>query len=226
MKLKTRTRKNKREDIQTIIQNKKGNPKIVVYLKKTIIFVKNLKNMKTKVIALLVLFTTLLVGCKKEKAVDDLDVVKSEVVDNDFKVVLEVVAKKKDDFALLYTVDGSINFYTIPVVWQGVPASDAPQEIAFVVPGQVVPTQLRFDLGMKQDQPDIVIKSVKLLYKGKTFKAEGIDVFKYFRADENQCKVDIPTGTVVANMEDGKRKTPSLYPIEAELGKQIANLAK
>lgn len=182
--------------------------------------------MKTKNLVIVTLFTLVLWGCKNDKSVDDLNVVKSEAVDNSFKVTLDVVAKKSDDFALLYTLDGSINFFTIPAVWQPVVGSDSPQEISFVVPNNDVPTQLRFDFGMKQDQENIILRSVTLLYKGKTFKVSGSEVFKYFRADENQCKVNTATGEITANVKDGKRLTPSLYPIETELGKQIALLVK
>ena len=40
--------------------------------------------MKTKFIAVLVLLTALMSGCKDEKSVDDLETVKSEVIDNSF----------------------------------------------------------------------------------------------------------------------------------------------
>lgn len=172
------------------------------------------------------LFAILLLGCKNEKSVDDLKVVDSEFVDKSFKVVFEVIAQKEDDFALLYTMDGSINFYSIPAIWQHFKGSNDVQEISFIIPELDIPTQLRIDLGLKQDQPNIKIKGFKLIYGDKTFEAKGPDVFKYFRADENQCKVDIATGEVVANVKDGKRLTPSLYPIEIELSKQISLLVK
>ena len=182
--------------------------------------------MNTKRIALLALFAILLISCKNEKSAEDLKVVESEFIDKSFKVAFEVVAQKEDDFALLYTLDGSINFYTIPAIWQHFKGSNDAQEVSFVIPESDIPTQLRIDLGLKQDQPNIKIKSFKLMYQDKTFEAKGADVFKYFRADENQCKVDIGTGEVIANVKDGKRLTPSLYPIEAELSKQISLLVK
>lgn len=185
-------------------------------------------DMKTKFVSALILLTVLFSGCKNEKSVDDLKVVIPEVVDNTFKVVIDVIVKKDDDFALYYTEDGTINFYNIEPVWQGVKGSENSQQVTFIVPEDVSPTEVRLDFGLKNEQEDIILKNFTISYKGKTFNASGADIFKYFVADENQCTADPATGTIKAKVKDGKRLTPSLYPSEGggPLGKQIELLFK
>ena len=181
--------------------------------------------MKTKFIAALFLLTNLLVGCKDEKSVDNLEVVNNETtVENFVKINLKVIVKKKDDFALYFTEDGSINFFDVKPIWQGVKASDTEQEVVFSLPEGVYPTQLRFDLGLNKEQEDIIIKGLKITYKGKIFEANGPEFFTYFRADENQCTADVFTGTIKAVVKDGLRKGPSIYPHQAILGKKLETL--
>jgi hypothetical protein len=180
--------------------------------------------MKAKFVLLIVLFSSILIGCKDEKSVDNLEVVKHEVADDLFRVTLKVIVKKQDDFALFYTEDGSVNFFDVKPIWQGVKSSDVEQDVTFVLPQDVYPSQLRFDLGLKEDQEDIVLKGVKMTYKGNVFEAYGTEFFTYFRADENQCKIDPSSGLVTANVENGKRKVPSIYPHQAILGQKLENL--
>jgi hypothetical protein len=172
--------------------------------------------MKTKLIFGLLILTTLFVGCKNEKSVDDLEVKSNEVVDNTFKITLKAIVKKQDDFALFFTQDGSINFFAVKPMWQGVKASETEQDIVFTLPPDSYPTQIRFDLGLKADQGDVIIKGIKMTCKGKVFEANGPSFFTYFRAAEAQCTADASTGTVKSIVtKDGTRICPSLYPLEA-----------
>ena len=180
--------------------------------------------MKARFVILIVLFLSVFIGCKEDKPVDNLEVVKNETVDDLFRVTLSVIVKKQDDFALYYTEDGTVNFFEIEPIWKPVSASNIEQEITFTLPEDVYPSQLRFDLGLKEDQEDIVIKGVKITYKGNVFEAYGTEFFTYFRADENQCKIDPSSGLVTANVENGKRKVPSIYPHQAILGQKLENL--
>lgn len=182
--------------------------------------------MKTKILALLVLLTSLLVGCKEEKKVDDLEIVQPIVVDEGFKVTLDVIAKVDDDFALYYTEDGTVNFFDTKPVWQGFKGNESVQQVTFNLPEDVIPTQLRLDFGMKQDQPNIKVEKITLQYKSKKREIIGAEIFKFFRADENQCKIDVSTNEIIANVNEGKRLTPSLYPHQIELGQEIETLVK
>ena len=50
--------------------------------------------MKTRIILSILLVTVFFTGCKNDKSIDSLEVVKPEVVDNSFKVILKVIVKK------------------------------------------------------------------------------------------------------------------------------------
>lgn len=182
--------------------------------------------MKTRIILSILLVTVFFTGCKNDKSVDSLDVVKPEVVDNSFKIVLKAIIKKDDDVALYYTEDGTTNFYDVKPIWQGVKGSENEQEITYTLPADVYPTQIRFDLGLKKDQEDITVKGVRMTYLGKTFEAYGPKFWLFFRDDKNQCTVDINTGIVKAVVKDGERKMPSICPQQDVLGPELVKLAR
>jgi hypothetical protein len=141
-----------------------------------------------------------------------------------FKVSLKFIAEKKDDFCILYTEDGSINFGD-QAIWKGFEGSTKEQTIDFEFPADVFPTQLRLDLGIKPEQADITLKSVILDYNGKKREIVGAEIGTLFRADENTCKFDAKTGIVKANVEKGTRQNPCLYPQEPTLKQEIEKLA-
>jgi hypothetical protein len=182
--------------------------------------------MKTKFIAVLVLLTTLMSGCKNEKSIDDLETVKPEVIDNSFKVTLGVIVKENDDFSLYYTEDGSIDFTKIDPIWMSVKGSEALQKVSYSLPEGVFPTQLRLDFGINKEQEDIILKSVILEYKGNKREFIGVNLLDFFRADENKCTFDPKTGVIKALIKDGVRQNPSLYPHEANLKPEIEKLVK
>jgi hypothetical protein len=194
--------------------------------KKKINFVKNLEKMKTRIILSILLVTVFFIGCKNDKSVDSLDVVKPEVVDNSFKVALKVIVKKDDDFALYFTEDGSTNFFDVKPIWHGVKGSENGQEVVYTLPADVYPTQIRFDLGMKKDQEDITVKGVRMTYQGKTLEFYGPKFWLYFRDDKNQCNADISTGIVTAVIKDGERKVPSICPQQDVLGPELLKFGK
>ncbi len=142
-----------------------------------------------------------------------------------FKVTANVISKDKDDFCLLYTEDGTIHFGE-NVVWMSVPAKQEAQNIDFYLPVGRYPTQLRFDLGLKQKATDtIYLKSVHFDYLGKKLDIEGAQLGLYFRADENHCTFDPITGAIIPIIRDGKVQHPCIYPQEVELGKALKRLA-
>lgn len=178
--------------------------------------------MKSKFIAFFAVLAIALTGCKNEKSVDNLEVVKPEVVDNTFKATFKVTVKKDDDFSLYYTEDGTINFNK-PALWLKVKGSDSPQDVTFTLPEDVIPTQLRFDLGMNQNQEDIVFQGFKLEYMGKTFEKSGPELAMYFNPDPSKCTFDPNTGLVKAV---GEKKCPSFYPHETPMTKAIDAVVK
>jgi len=180
--------------------------------------------MKAKNILPILLVTVFFIGCKNDKSADNSAVEKPEVVDNSFKVTVNVIVKKDDDFALFYTEDGSTDFKEEPI-WQGVKGNENEQQIKYSLPQDVFPTELRLDFGLKKDQEDIVLKSLVLEYQGKTKLIAGPELGKYFRADENKCSFDPNTGIIKAVVKNGEKQSPSLYPHETVLKPEIQKLA-
>lgn len=181
--------------------------------------------MKNKFLLLLFsCFFTILSGCKNEIPIDDLEVVTPEAAKaslNFFKVTLNVIVKKDDDFALFYTTDGTTDFKIAPI-WQAIKGSPEVQEIKYNLPQNILPTQLRMDFGLKQDQEDVALKSVVLEYKDKKREISGNELAIFFRADQNKCSFD--GSTIKAVVKEGKKESPSLYPQESYLGPELKKL--
>ena len=181
--------------------------------------------MKTKVLSLLIVMAIVFTGCKNDKSVDSLEVKKAEVVDKTFKVTLKIIVKRDDDFSLFYTEDGSADFKG-EALWLGVKGSSDEQEVTFTLPEDVIPTQLRLDFGMKQDQEEIILKGFKFDYQGKTFEKSGPEMAVYFTPDLTKCTFDPATGIIKAVVKDGKAQFPSLYPQVDAMKIALDNLEK
>lgn len=180
--------------------------------------------MRNRILVALVLMTTLIIGCKNEKSADQPQAATSEVIDTNFKITVESIIKKDDDYSLYYT-DGSGPDFKEPL-WSSVKGSEAPQKITFIIPNENFPSEFRLDFGLKKNQEDIVLKSVQLDYNGKSRNITGPELGIYFRADENKCTFDPKTGIIKAIVKDGQRQSPSLYPQDKVLKAEIEKLAK
>lgn len=176
--------------------------------------------MKTKLL-FVAFFAALLVSCKDEKKEAAPPV---EPKEPQFSVTFEMTVQTDDDFALLYTEDGSTQFGE-NVIWMPVKASPGPQMISYTMPEGRYPTQLRLDLGLKEPK-DVTFHSVSFDYAGKSKKITGEDLKYYFRADTSKCVYDPATGTITPVEKDGKKINGSLYPMEDTLGPELMNLAK
>ncbi|WP_333877441.1 hypothetical protein [Flavobacterium sp.] len=174
-----------------------------------------------KIICLLIVSVTL-TSCKIKDEEAKGETAQSQ--SNVFKISANVISKTSDDFCLLYTEDGTINFGET-VVWTAVPGKAEEQKVDFYLPEDVYPTQLRFDLGLKQTAKDtIYLKSLHFEYNGSKLDIAGAQLGQYFRADENHCKFEPSTGAVIPVVKDGKVMQASIYPQEIELGKALKNL--
>lgn len=181
--------------------------------------------MKNKLLLVsLCCFFTVFFSCKNETPIDELEIVRPEAAKANldfFKVKLNVVVKKDDDFALFYTTDGTTDFKTAPI-WQAVKGSADVQEINYSLPQNTLPTQLRLDFGLKQNQEDITLKSIVLEYKDKKREISGPELAVFFRADPSKCSFD--GSTIKAVVNNGVKESPSLYPQESFLGPELKKL--
>ena len=180
--------------------------------------------MRTKIFIAAILLAGIFTSCKKEKSVDSLDVVKPEVVDNNFQVTLDIIVKKNDDFALFYTEDGTADFKEAPI-WIGVKGNEALQKVVFNLPKNTIPTHLRIDFGINKDQEPMTIINYKMTYAGKTFETPGASFFRYFRPNEECTQIDKEKGLIIPVKKGEKYFGPSFYP-EQLLCDEIVKLVK
>lgn len=179
--------------------------------------------MKSKFLLLFLLLTV--IACKdKASTQENEEQNTTEVTDNSFKVQLNIIVKKNNDFCLLYTENESLNFND--GVWKGVKGMENEQTVEFSLPKDVFPSQLRFDLGKSPDQDDMVIKSIKFQYAGNEREIKGAELGIFFRPDPSKCTFDSSTGVIKGLVKNGKKEIPSLYPNEAILAAELPKLAK
>ncbi len=141
-----------------------------------------------------------------------------------FNVYVNLISKADDDFCLLYTQDNSINFSD--GVWVAVKGNDAEQIVNFSLPKDVLPSQLRLDFGKNRKQSEVVIKSIKFEYLGKSREIKGFEMGAFFRPDNSKCSFDSNTGVVKAIIKDGVNQGLSLYPHESILAAELPKLYK
>jgi hypothetical protein len=163
-------------------------------------------------------------SCKNETALDDLRVVTPEPVDQRIKVTLDVIVQEDDTFSLFYTKDGSINFAQIPPIWKPVKGSNNVQQVVYELPAGLTNTQLRLDFGMNKEQKDIIFKKIAITFGDKYFETSGKHIFNLFTPDPSKCTIDIDEGKIIAKIKDGVRQSPSLYPQEKLLAREIVKL--
>ena len=182
--------------------------------------------MKTKNILLALIFSALFVSCKNDKNENSQKENQEQtIVDKVFKVTLDVVVKKDDNFQIYYTDKSSSDFNEKESIWTEIKGSESPQKVVFELPKDYVPTLFRLDFGVNDKQEDIKINSVQIDYFGKKFFSQGEGLANYFRP-ETSTKIDFKTGIIKAILKNGKRLEPALYPHEKPLGDEITKLVK
>lgn len=178
--------------------------------------------MNTKFIAVLLVISSVFVGCKEEKKET---APKQNEVSKSFVFSVNVSSPKDDTFSLYYTVDGSTDFKDAPI-WVEVKGSESPQEVVFKLPEDAVPTQFRLDVCKPEKQNELKINGFKMSYLGKEFSVPGKDFFIYFDPDLSKTVYNKETGEVKAVEKDGKKEYPSFYPNTRPLGDEINKLLK
>ena len=136
--------------------------------------------MKAKFIMLFVLFTSIFVGCKDEKSVDESNVKEPTVETDGFTINFRAVVNEDDEFHLFYTEDGSDAFNGENLLKVQKKSAKTPQDITFIFPEDAAPMNIRLDLGNNEKQGVVKFDEMILEYKGKKFQVEGAKIFKYF----------------------------------------------
>lgn len=178
--------------------------------------------MKTRIICALVLVATLVIGCKDEKSVDNLQVVDKEVETKGFKVTFNAIVDKDDIFQIFYNEDGSEVFDGKQIVTINVKGKAEAQDLVFIAPEGDKPVTLRFDLGANKELTKVPFTSFKLEYQGKTFEAKGAEIFKYFYPN-GSVKCDTLSATAITKLADDASYDPIIGATPA-LKAEIAKL--
>ena len=183
-----------------------------------------LVKMKKRFTYLIFLMVMLFLNCKSEKPIDSMEFVTPPPIEEPFKVTLSVVVKHDDTFSLYYSED-STAYFTKEPIWLAVNGNENLQDIVYRLPYDAKPQLLRLDFGMNENQEDILLNSINFDYKGKSETIDLPEIGIYFRADDSKCSFDKDSGLIIANIDKGKRKFPSLYPDERTLSPLINNLS-
>jgi hypothetical protein len=180
--------------------------------------------MKTRIIAVFALLSTVFIGCKNEKSTDATpeQIEQQQAADEVFKVTLHAVVKQDDNFQVYYRNDDQ-EFAEERSVWVAVAGKPEAQDIVFNMPEDVKPSLIRIDLGVNDKQEDITLYRVDLNYIGTKFTAEGGNLQNFFRPLD-KTEIDFTTGVIKAKVENGKRVEPALYPHEVPLRAELDKL--
>lgn len=145
---------------------------------------------------------------------------------NGFNVAFDLIAKKDDNFHIYYTEDNTINFTEEKSLWLPFKGSDAEQEVRFILPEEVIPTNLRVDFGygVNKEQSDIVLKKFKMKYFDKTFEVKDSLIFYYFYPNKDNTILD-NTHATLKRIKSDQATAPSLYP-NTPLSEEILKMVK
>ena len=145
--------------------------------------------MKNKIIVLLLSISAL--SCKNKEEVQQPIVEKK---DNSFTITVDMIVKKDDSFQIYYMEDVNEGVNPKNYVDVAVKGSDKSQEVVFKLPEDVVPANIRFDLGGNKEQEPIKINSFKMSYFDKKFEAKN-EAFDFFFGYNTQVTFDKTTST-------------------------------
>jgi hypothetical protein len=183
--------------------------------------------MKAKNLAVVFLMALAVISCKDGKKTDDaINVAETPIVENGFKVAFDLIAKKDDNFHLYYTEDNTINFTEEKSLWLPFKGSDAEQEVKFVLPEDIIPTNFRVDFGygVNKEQSDIVLKKFKMKYYDKTFEVKDSLIFYYFYPNKDNTILD-NTHATLKRIKPDQATAPSIYP-NTPLSEEILKMVK
>lgn len=167
--------------------------------------------MKNRFFAIVLIALTLF-SCKDEKKENSTEAITEKPKnENLFKIAFDAVVKKDDSFHLYYTEDKTNNFTEEKSVWVKVKGSDKEQEVLFMLPEDVLPTDVRVDFGYGDVVQDIVLNQLRMNYYDKSFAAKDSLIFNYFYANEQNTIIDKKTNTI-KRLKADQKTAPSLYP--------------
>lgn len=171
---------------------------------------------KVVVLSLLVVSFLSLESCKKDKDSKSEDVETIEEVKQNFSVKISASAAKKDDFAVYFTEDNTVDFKGENALWGGIQGGNLEEVLDFELAEDKYPTNIRLDFGLNKEQDSVVVKSVELKYASNSFIIRGSDFFTYFiKDDQFKFNINQNSGTLTLYKKGNEYKTPYFYPTQA-----------
>jgi len=163
-------------------------------------------------------------SCKNEKT-ETVELEKNEI--EVFTITLNAVIQKDDAFQIFYKEDDNFlsPFEEQNSKYAEFKGSDKAQDLVFMLPEDVYPTQLRFDFGNNKEQSPIVVNSFKINYKGKNFEVKGADFFSFFRSEEAFVKVDKAAAKAIPFVKEDGSYDPMFFS-EPALNAEMIKLAQ
>lgn len=181
--------------------------------------------MRTILFTILVLSLSF-VSCKNEKTEDN-STTTAPIVSKDspFTVKINAVILKDDIFNIYYNEDGKDVYLPEQVVIIETKGKDVAQDIVFELPKDIMPMNLRFDLGANKEQKSIKINSFQMDYLGKSFATKNpAEFIKYFSPNP-QIVFDAATSSANIVIDNTVMYDPIFFATP-ELKKEIENLYK
>jgi hypothetical protein len=170
--------------------------------------------MKAKFIIVALGFLALTTACKNNKSAGATEGIEPTVKQN-FSVELDVMASKKDDFALYYTEDNTIAFTGDMALWHGVAGGNIREKIVFDLSEEKIPTDIRLDFGMNKEQESVEVYGIKMSYYGNNLYIKGSDFFKYFIDTKDfKTEIDVPNGVLKIVKNTPEYQGPFFYPTQ------------
>lgn len=167
--------------------------------------------MKKIVLLALTVVSLVSTSCKDEKKAGSPDDKKGPVKEN-FYVEITATASKKDDFAVYFTEDGTIDFKPEAALWRGF-AAGKEETLVYDFPVDAVPTHIRIDFGMNKEQDSVTLSRLKIGYLDNALEIKGSQFFDFFIKDEQfKTAVDAAKGTTSFIKNGAEYKTPYYYP--------------
>ena len=179
--------------------------------------------MKNKIKNLIVVVTLVFVSCKNDSKTNSAEAPKEEV-NKSFNVIVDMVVKKDDNFQIYYNEDGSQAFTADKLINVDVKGSDTPQEITFKLPKDVLPTNLRFDLGSNKMQDEIKMVNFRMKYLDKTFEAKD-SILDFYFGYNAQIKYDKKTSIAKINAPTGELYDP-IFIAKSNLQEELKKMVK
>lgn len=178
--------------------------------------------MNSKIISIFTL-CFLVFSCKNESQKSHSESTTEEVV-NKMTIQMDVIQKTDENYAVYYTENDGINFSDEKTIWAEIKKSDDLQTLDFFFPEEAYPTHVRFDLGIKPEREDIVLKKFKIIYGAKSFEVNGSNFFNYFQKNDSiDTEIDEANQSIKFLKKEGSKATPFFYPSE-KLVQEMASI--